>query len=662
MKTVRYRALKRVLTGAASAAVILWAIGGEAQASVGCNALSGASFSYTGTGPTINSFSQQLDGGANFTVDPGDTLTINVVVPPNSIVTVNFLGQNITFDNRGSGTTLADSANFTVPDTGGPATGPVNLVGETEGTNTLTVDIDCTNVGSGGGGGGSGGASDAAQSAGQADTVVQSIVPGGIDGNLFGDFGVPLNPFGTGLLSERPIRQSGDCDDALSAANQAVQEAQADRSEKFNAMRQVAGEASKAIQARVAAENIMTAIQREHGKDRDTLSNKGLGNAEAQAIIRARIAQIDALFRNFSDAKEQERAAKERFADAEQALAEADRALADATAELERVKAKCAGVGGSASLAPSPLPLLAFAPIVPDPGKLFAGFDLASERRAVEAAEGAAGHPEGLLGDERFNLWVNGGITFHRDRTTSGQEGETITFGTGASWRFTPDINAGAAFRYARTDRDGASGETKADTWSVALFAQTKLVEEVMLNAIASYSRVDLDLGFKTGGVVTATGSTNADSLAGQLTVTRSFRLGDWQVTPNLGASIVNVSRDAFTRSDAVAVPASDSTQVSVSGGPTVSTTLSWVSPQGQEITVSPSFGLQAYANVGKFDSVAGAAGARTENDTIGLSANAGLGADLGGGVTLGLGTSWAGIGADQQNISLSAQLTIPLN
>ena len=49
-------------------------------------------------------------------------------------------------------------------------------------------------------------------------------------------------------------------------------------------------------------------------------------------------------------------------------------------------------------------------------------------------------------------------------------------------------------------------------------------------------------------------------------------------------------------------------------------------------------------------------------DDTIGLSANAGLGADLGDGVTLGLGTSWAGIGADRQNVTLSAQLTIPLN
>ncbi len=379
----------------------------------------------------------------------------------------------------------------------------------------------------------------------------------------------------------------------------------------------------------------------------------GASVAAAFALTDAQNAVRDAEKKLESAKKEldRSRSVHERY---EARLASAERALAEAEAE-------CAG-GGSASLTPSSLPLLAFAPIVPDPGKLFAGFDLASERRAVEAAEGAAGRPEGLLGDERFNVWVNGGVTFHRDRTASGQEGETWSLGTGASWRFTPDINAGAAFRFARTDRDGASGETEADTWSVALFAQTKLVEEVMLNAIASYSRVDLDLGFKTGGVVTATGSTKADSLAGQVTVTRSFQLGDWQVTPNFGASIVNVSRDAFTRSDAVAVPASDSTQVSVSGGPTVSTSFAWTSPKGEEITVSPSFGLQAYANVGKFDSVAGAGGARTENDTIGLSANAGLGADLGGGVALGLGTSWAGIGADQQNISLSAQLTIPLN
>src|SRR5690606_13467861 len=126
---------------------------------------------------------------------------------------------------------------------------------------------------------------------GQTDSVVQSIIPGGIDGNVFSVFGIPLDGRGSSRRSE--------CDDRFASAEAALANAQADRTEKFNAMRQAAGEASEAIRAFVAADNILLATEREHAKDRDALFNAGFENSEAQAIIRKRIDQIGALTRTY---------------------------------------------------------------------------------------------------------------------------------------------------------------------------------------------------------------------------------------------------------------------------------------------------------------------------------------------------------------------------
>ena len=182
------RSARQSLLGAASAAVILWAMGGEAQASADCDALQAATFGYTNPGPTLNTFSGSLNGGQVFTLDPGDTLSFNVSAGPNSIITISFAGQNVTVDNSAGGGILSQTVTIVTPNTGGSSSGTINFSGQVLDAGVgVALQVDCASTATPP----SGGASDAAQSAAQADTVVQTIVPGGIDGNLFGDFGIP---------------------------------------------------------------------------------------------------------------------------------------------------------------------------------------------------------------------------------------------------------------------------------------------------------------------------------------------------------------------------------------------------------------------------------------------------------------------------------------
>jgi hypothetical protein len=298
--------------------------------------------------------------------------------------------------------------------------------------------------------------------------------------------------------------------------------------------------------------------------------------------------------------------------------------------------------------------------------QIHARFDLAAERRAVVAANGLAARAEGLLGDERFNLWLGGDLTLHRDRRSSiGQEGESLSVDAGASYLVSDDLNLGAALRYAHTDTEGQSGETIADTYTVSAFAQQQVFDEAVLEAVIAYSLVDLDLTFKNAGVVTSSGSAEATSLAGQIRLSQRFELEQgWWLTPNLGASVVTTDRDGFTTTDGTAVGATRSTQVALVGGPTVGT--SWIVKGAgfnyTNLLIAPSFGLSGNYNLGRFDRVVDANNNVFESDRFGLAASAGLGIGFAGGTNLSFNTNYAGIGADQTNITFGLRLNMPLN
>lgn len=284
-------------------------------------------------------------------------------------------------------------------------------------------------------------------------------------------------------------------------------------------------------------------------------------------------------------------------------------------------------------------------------------YDLASTRLKMQRAYGAAGVPDGILGDPRFNMWVNGSLTFHIDPTGLAQRGTTAAVAAGASYRLTPWLNAGVAARYAHSNRFGTPGNATASAWSVAAFAQAQVAGQLLLETIVAYSGATANATFASGATGTAVGR----SLAGQAKLSRSFALGGWTATPALGISVVNVQRDAFTASDGTVVAASNTTQTTLTFGPSFQPSRGFaVGNSGA--TVTPSFGLDFFANLGRFDPIIGAGGATVaSSDGFGVAARAGLAVAFAGGASASVNTSYAGIGGTSQSISIAGNLRIPI-
>lgn len=284
-------------------------------------------------------------------------------------------------------------------------------------------------------------------------------------------------------------------------------------------------------------------------------------------------------------------------------------------------------------------------------------YDLASTRLKMQRAYGAAGAPDGILGDPRFNMWVNGSVTFHIDPTGLAQRGTTAAVAAGASYRLTPWLNAGVAARYAHSNRFGTTGNATASAWSVAAFAQARIAGQLLLETIVAYSGATANATFASGATGTAVGR----SLAGQAKLSRSFALGGWTATPALGISVVNVQRDAFTASDGTVVAASNTTQTTLTFGPSFQPSRGFaVGNSGA--TVTPSFGLDFFANLGRFDPIIGAGGTTVaSSDSFGVAARAGLAVAFVGGASASVNTSYAGIGGTSQSISIAGNLRIPI-
>lgn len=688
----------------------------QAKASTGCDSI-GAEPTFTYTGPTggSNSFVQALQGGANFTFNPGDVVTLTITVPALSRIDIAFAGGVGSVNNSGGGTPLTQTISFTVPDSGGPSSGAFTISGAVVGTNTATISFACVNAVN------NAGATDANQAAATADTTLQSVVPGGLNGNVFGALNIPdfnsLFPDVFGQLEQRPAPAGAKQN--ISTLEQKVKALEAGLAAAVASFQQASKEASDAIRAHVAAnaERVRSeraaeeATQAENLADQDERDkNERLRSALRLFDASVTLAENDesinpirnfavmqqvnedrAAYKEAEAAHEAANAAKtdairkahEARAAAEQArsveqLAANNRsqttqettsrqdAVTTASTKLQEAKAELAAarrtLGNSADPA---LQVAQFLPSLPDLNEIHARFDLAAERREVVAANSLAARPEGLLGDKKFNLWFGGDMTLHRDRRSIGQEGESLSADGGVSYLVADDLNIGLAARYSHTDTEGDTGETLSDTYTLSVFAQQQIFDEAVIEAVIAYSLVDLDLTFKNAGAVTGTGSTDASSLAGQARITQRFALeGNWWVAPNLGASVVTTDRDAFTTSDGTAIGDSRSTQVALVGGPTFGT--HWTVKGGginySDLTLSPSFGLSANYNLGRFDRVVDANNNVFETDRFGLASSAGVNFDLGEGSSLAFGTSYAGIGSDQQNISFNAKINIPLN
>ncbi len=683
----------------------------------GCDSLSAQpNFSYTGTGPTSNIFSESLGGGSNFTFNPGDTVTLDLTVPPFSRIDVSFAGGAGSVDNSAGSAALVQTLVFVVPDTGGPSTGPFNISGVVQGANTVLINFLCVNAGQN-----TAGATNANQAAAITDTTILSIVPGGLNGNIFGALSIPKfdNFFPNFVGQPRQISNARSAREIESDPNFLNQEFDlgvtiGEIIDFLNAKQELSKlgqdqEIAKRVvleqsfDVEIAERDLEYAIEAEAAGRQAVRSD--LGSAQSPSTTAEEMRQVlkDAQTRLAEAHAESDRLSQRRD-ELEESIDEVrrnatpesasqferflistpqDKALLNkgfdantvegrraASQELARMRDafennRINSTGGTRAPV-GPLPDVAkFIPSLPDLTHLNARFDLATERRTIAVEEGPAAGPEGLLGDKKFNLWLGGNITLHRDRRSIGQDGESLSLDGGMSYLVVEDLNLGVSARYAHTDTEGDAGETIANTYTLSLFAQQRVFDEAVIEAIIAYSLVDLDLTFKNAGIVSGTGSIDATSLAAQTRISQQFALGgNWWVAPSIGASVVTTDRDAFTTSDGVAVGDSRSTQVALVGGPTFGT--AWTVKGGgihyNDLRVAPNFGLSANYNLGRFDRVVDANNNVFETDRFGLSGSAGVNFDLGQATYVAVKTSYAGIGSDQRNLSFAASINLPLN
>lgn len=253
----------------------------------------------------------------------------------------------------------------------------------------------------------------------------------------------------------------------------------------------------------------------------------------------------------------------------------------------------------------------------------------------------------GFLGDERFNLFGASTISFG-ENDDAGQDSFSYAFSGGFSWLLHPRLNVGLAGRYQTADIDSAVSDIDADTWGIAAFAQSRVAlgtRAINLEGIVAYSRSNLDSIFNNVGVIT-TADSITEAFSSQVKASSAFRIDKISISPFVSLSYIATDQDSFLLSDGQFAPGLTNDQVTFSTGASFSA--SFALPE-TGITVSPSLGLGAF-------------GTLTDDGDIGLSANGGLGFQSIHGINGGFGVGFSGLTGGTRNVSLSSNVTIPLN
>ncbi|MGH6737041.1 MAG: autotransporter domain-containing protein [Methyloceanibacter sp.] len=633
---------RRLLIGVASAAVLTVVMAGAAQASPGCNALDGQSDS------TTASVSGQIGNGKVFKFEAGDTITVTIVAPPNSFVSVKFLDFEATVDNVGGANAKKKTFKVVVDKN---ASTRVDLDISTSG-GTVKISFNCKNAPDDDNNNNDNDNDDdgddaqlnANQAAGQVDAVVQQIVPGGIDGDLFRDFGIPFVSPLNAIGFNNPGFQGIECDPAALEALLAALEAAR----------------VKLVRAERALNETNAELNEARASLAEAVAEARLGitadSPKIQRLERAKFELVKVQNKRKGAASNQAEANKE-FVQAFNAF-QAQKAACDRAQGASNQASAPGGTDGSFAVA-SAFSATGFQPVLLAPaepallGNDSPGSKSLSGSYSLATARAQGGSFAGLLGDKRFNAWVNGGVVFNdNDRRGLGQSGETAVVSGGASYLISPSVNVGLAARYGDTDVSGAGGSTDAEAWSGAAFTQVLLPNSFSLAGMLAYSVVDVDGRFVQPGI-TATGKTDADSFAGQLVLSRGFAVHGWTLAPNLGVSFVDIDRDAFTASDGTRVTGSSSTQTALTAGANLARSFIAEGPNGNRVTIVPSFGVNGFSNLGLFDPLIGLTGQDFEDDEFGVSLNGGLEVQFQDGAALGLAVTWAGAGSDQQNVQI---------
>ena len=250
----------------------------------------------------------------------------------------------------------------------------------------------------------------------------------------------------------------------------------------------------------------------------------------------------------------------------------------------------------------------------------------------------------GLLGDERFNVFASGEVSISDDNRANGQDGISFSVGGGFSWLVADGVNVGLAGRFSNTDLDGATGSIDGNTFSFAAFAQTQILDEIRLDAIAAYSSSSIDAEILNGGAL-ANANVDADAFSLQVKASRGFDVDGISITPSGSLTYTHVKRDAFTFSNGQTAADFSDNVVTLSGGVSAGTT--FYSDDGK-MQFSPSLSVGGFA--GLTDGGAGA------------NLSAGLGVRSVSGLSANLSAGFSGLNGGQDVFSAGLTFSIPLN
>ncbi|MBO6759097.1 MAG: autotransporter domain-containing protein [Roseibium sp.] len=291
----------------------------------------------------------------------------------------------------------------------------------------------------------------------------------------------------------------------------------------------------------------------------------------------------------------------------------------------------------------------------------------------IENAFFEAGRPRyadpglpGLLGDRRFNAWIDGSYTWtDDDRTGAEAKSEAGILRAGLHYTLLPRVGVGAIVRYAFSEstRSDRSVVTDGDGFGASVYSQFRLPHGAVLSPVFAYERTDTDIAIAGGGT-TVTGNFDTDIFTFGGTLNRRFQIDTGMentvffVDPNLTLSYITAKRRRYVRNDGVVIPGDTTNQGTFVFGPTVGLQIRNVSDS--IALIQPTLGVSGNWNFVRPDSFLSTSNTVVSTPTAFGSLMGGLSVALTNGLNGQINGSYSGFGSDVTSTSIFGRLSMP--
>ena len=274
----------------------------------------------------------------------------------------------------------------------------------------------------------------------------------------------------------------------------------------------------------------------------------------------------------------------------------------------------------------------------------------------------------GLLGDKRFNGWIDASASWSNDDRSGNQSSsDAFRVRAGASYQLLQHVGFGAMVRYSHqsSKRDDGTSKSEGSGFGGSLFARLALPYGAVLTPVVAYERIDTDMtatsanssSSVTGGfqsdLVTLGGTLNRRFVVPQQENNRAFF-----VDPNLTLSHVIAKRHGYSRSNGSYVPSDWIEQGSLSFRPSFGVQIFDITDNIDMI--QPTFGLSGVWNYQTPSSYTTTSGSVIKPTEWFASVSAGLTIQLKNGLTSTISGSYSGLGTKVNTGTLSGRLSMP--